>query len=193
MRARVRFRTTAEPFRHFRSQEQVMYHRTITPLAAALALAGLTPTAGGAQSAPPAPDDRPHRRGRRPARAPGAQAGLPRAPDQHVAPGGRRRRLPQRRRGDHRGNPRARSRWDLHRHLRPPHRAALLRRARQPPGHQGGLRARADRTGRRQCDRRGAGRRVEPERAGGAAGVDARHPLTRRRCAAPAPRHSRRR
>ena len=28
-----------------------MYHRTITPLAAALALAGLTPTAGGAQSA----------------------------------------------------------------------------------------------------------------------------------------------
>jgi hypothetical protein len=29
-----------------------MYHRTITPLAAALALAGLTPTAGGAQSAP---------------------------------------------------------------------------------------------------------------------------------------------
>ena len=32
-----------------------MYHRTITPLAAALALAGLTPMAGGAQSAPSSP------------------------------------------------------------------------------------------------------------------------------------------
>lgn len=32
-----------------------MYHRTITPLAAALALAGLTPIAGGAQSVPSSP------------------------------------------------------------------------------------------------------------------------------------------
>jgi hypothetical protein len=51
----MRFRTTAAILQALQAQSgAVMYHRTITPLAAALALAGLTPMAAGAQSAPSA-------------------------------------------------------------------------------------------------------------------------------------------